>query len=136
MSNETRPRRARSGGDIAWLARLTHPLVLFGAIIAGVEVGVATALSQKRSDETVIWIFGIMAVVVLAIGIIVAFLVVKHPRALMLTQQETIGADIDVARRARKGARILMSAPKPRTATELFSLLDQIERALSGNEER
>lgn len=122
--------------DIPWLARLTHPLVFFGAALALFEGTIGTALLlQHHSDTTVIWLCAMMAVVILSAIVTVAILVVKRPQGLMLTQQDAIGEDIDVTRRARDAARILVETPKPRTPAELLQLLERIERTLSGTED-
>ncbi len=48
-------RKGKKPDDIPWLARLTHPLVFFGAVLAVYEGTIGTALPiGKHSDSTVL----------------------------------------------------------------------------------
>jgi hypothetical protein len=124
------PRKAKN--DVPWLARLTHPLVFFGAALAVYEGTIGTALLVgKHSDQTVLWLCVLMAVVILAAMGLVAILIFKTPQHLMLNQQDTIGEGIRIARRVRDATRVLMEAEKPKTPTELFDLMAKIEAVLS-----
>lgn len=122
--------------EIPWLARLTHPLVFFGASVAAYEGTVGTALVVgKHSETTVLLLCLSMAVVILAAMATVALLVYKKPEHLMLTQQDTIGLELLTAQRIRDAAGLLLKADPPQTATELLLLLDEIEAALTGKSE-
>lgn len=125
-------RKRKKPDDFPWLARLTHPLVFFGAALAVYEGTIGTALLiGKHSDSTVLWLCVLMAVVILAAIVTVAILVFKKPQHLMLTQQDTIGEELRVAARVRQATRLLVEAPKPKTPAELLQLMDKIEAALA-----
>jgi hypothetical protein len=128
------PKSSRTG-DIPWLARLTHPLVFFGAALAVFEGTIGTALLKgNHSDQTVIILCSLMAFVILAAIGTVAVLVVKKPRHLMLTTQDTIGEELADVRRVRSVARMMMASQPPNNPTELFELLDKAEKMLSSGE--
>ena len=123
-----RERKRAPAPDVPWLARLTHPLVFFGAALAVYEGTIGTALLMgQHSDSTVVWLCVLMAAVILAAMAMVAVLVFKRPHHLMLGQQDTIGEEVIVAQRVRKATRLLLEAPKPTTPIELLHLMDKIE---------
>jgi hypothetical protein len=128
-------RRPARKNDIPWLARLTHPLVFFGAAIAVCESAIAAGLLKAHSDETILKLAGIMAVVAISAIVLVGILVFKKPQHLMLTQQDTIGEEVRVARRIQRATRLMMEAEKPTTPGELFALMAKMEAILSGEDQ-
>lgn len=116
---------------MTWLARLTHPLVFFGAALALYEGTIGTALMVGRlADWTVIWLCVSMGVVILAAMAFVAVLAFKKPQHLMLSQQDSIGQELDRNARLRAAAKLLVEAPKPKTPKELLELLSKVETVL------
>jgi hypothetical protein len=129
---ERRTNNAKTS-DFLWLARLTHPLVFFGAALAIYEGTIGTALlTGKHSDATVIWLCVAMGTVILAAMGIVAILVFKKPQHLMLSQQDSIRKELRQNARMRAATKVLVQSPRPRTPQELIDLMDKIEKALSG----
>jgi hypothetical protein len=119
--------------DLPWLARLTHPLVFFGAVIAAYEGTIGAALLVgNRSDTTVLWLCASMAVVILAAMATVAFLVFKMPQHLMLMQQDKLRVEIEIAGRVRAAARLLLESPVPTSPGELLELMTKVEQILAG----
>jgi hypothetical protein len=130
-----KPAKRSKTADVPWLARLTHPLVFFGAALAVYEGTIGTALLDgKHSDATVIWLCVLMALVILAAFVTVGIIAYKRPQHLMLTQQDTIGQDVLIAAKVRKATRVLVESPRPKTPKELLELMDEIESVLAEGE--
>lgn len=128
-----RAENAAKSENMPWLARLTHPLVFFGAAIAVYEGTIGTALlAGKHSDATVIWLCVMMAIVILAAMGTVAVLVFKRPANLMLTQQNVIGKDWEQVSRVKAATKFLLNTAAPETPAALLDLMDGIEAILSG----
>ncbi|WP_263378452.1 hypothetical protein [Granulicella paludicola] len=126
---------AKKASDISWLARLTHPLVFFGAALAVYEGTVGTALLVgKHSDATVITLCLSMAVVIVAVTVTVAILVFKKPQNLMLMQQHTIEKQLEDTTRIRRATALIMTTPKPRSGADFLRLTEQVEAILSGSD--
>lgn len=129
-------RKSNKTADIPWLARLTHPLVFFGAALAVYEGTIGTALLiGKHSDSTIIWLCVLMAVVIIAAMGTVALLVFKKPEHLMLTPQDTIGEELRITSRVRKATKLLVAMEAPKTPSELLELMDDLEAVLLGGAE-
>jgi len=137
MSTAPKPGKARAKApEMTILARVTHPLVFFSATFVVYEGTIATALvTGKHSDTTVIILCSLMALVIITASILVTILVIKKPRHLMLTQQDTIGDDIKATERVTQATRLLLERPKPKTPTELLTLMEEVKVTLSGEPE-
>lgn len=112
------------------LAALRSPLTFFGLVLLLAEGAFSAVLVRGgHALQFDVAVVICMTTIFLACISAVFFLVLRVPANIMLTEDKQV-ATAEAVKRAREALHVVLSRPKPTTASEMLALLSAVEAVL------